>query len=290
MQIVFHLGVHCTDEDALLRCLFRNKAKLALQGIALPGPARYLPIFQDATRARHNPLTPPPREALLDSILDEEAPRRVVFSSENILGGPPRAVSAEGLYAGGEERLARLVSLFPEDRIELFMAIRSPATFLHGMRSAPDRAVPAELPAGDALKQLQWSDLIERIRKAVPQAALTVWCDEDMPLIWPEVVGMVADYTADTRMHGLFDRLAPLLGTDGLKRLRSYLASHPPATAEQRRTVVSAFLSRFALPEAIDVQLDLPGWTAETVNAVNERYEEDIERIARIPDVRLVLP
>ncbi|MES2145513.1 MAG: hypothetical protein V4516_14445, partial [Pseudomonadota bacterium] len=47
MQIVYHLGAHCTDEDRLLRCLLRNRGVLAERGVVVPGPARYRKLLRD---------------------------------------------------------------------------------------------------------------------------------------------------------------------------------------------------------------------------------------------------
>ena len=38
MRIAYHLGVHCTDEDRLVRTLHRNADMLAEQGIEVPAP------------------------------------------------------------------------------------------------------------------------------------------------------------------------------------------------------------------------------------------------------------
>ena len=38
MQIVFHLGAHCTDDGLLIRSILKNRAKLAAEGIGVPGP------------------------------------------------------------------------------------------------------------------------------------------------------------------------------------------------------------------------------------------------------------
>ena len=47
MEIVYHLGAHCTDEERLLRCLLKNRGALSAQGIVVPGPARYRNLLRD---------------------------------------------------------------------------------------------------------------------------------------------------------------------------------------------------------------------------------------------------
>ena len=47
MRIVYHLGAHCTDDDRLVRCLLKNRALLADQGITVPSPTRYRKLLRD---------------------------------------------------------------------------------------------------------------------------------------------------------------------------------------------------------------------------------------------------
>ena len=72
--------------------------------------------------------------------------------------------------------------------------------------------------------------------------------------------------------------------------MRSYIDGHPPATILQRRKIVSAFLDKFALPERIDMDIEMPGWTAEMVEAMTMNYEQDVARIAAMADVTFITP
>jgi hypothetical protein len=57
-----------------------------------------------------------------------------------------------------------------------------------------------------------------------------------------------------------------------------------------RRRIVSAFLDKFALPEKINVDVELPGWTEATVERLTKTYEEDVSRIAQMRGVRFLAP
>ncbi len=56
----------------------------------------------------------------------------------------------------------------------------------------------------------------------------------------------------------------------------------------QRRQIVTAFLEKFARPEAVEAVIDLPGWTDELVAAMTQAYLQDVERIRRLPGVTLL--
>jgi hypothetical protein len=50
MQVVFHLGAPCTDDDLLLQTLIRNRDVLWGEGVAVPPPGRYRAIVRDTAR------------------------------------------------------------------------------------------------------------------------------------------------------------------------------------------------------------------------------------------------
>ena len=80
------------------------------------------------------------------------------------------------------------------------------------------------------------------------------------------------------------------MSKEGMERFRAYLKSHPTMTEMQKRRVIAAFLDKFAIEEEIEEELDAPGWTDETVEAVTEVYEEDMLAVGRIPGVSLIAP
>ena len=65
--------------------------------------------------------------------------------------------------------------------------------------------------------------------------------------------------------------------------------SRVPATVrDQRRRIVSAFLDKFALPDRVEMEFEMPGWTPDMVAAMSEAYREDIERIKAIEGISFI--
>ena len=86
MEIAIHLGAHLTDEDRLIRCLMRNRAVLASDGISIPGTSRYRTLLRrTAHEMRDTATDAETQEALLDSLITEDTVNRVVFSSDCFL-------------------------------------------------------------------------------------------------------------------------------------------------------------------------------------------------------------
>jgi hypothetical protein len=54
--------------------------------------------------------------------------------------------------------------------------------------------------------------------------------------------------------------------------------------------VIAAFLEKFALPEEIEEEIDMPGWTDDLVEELTAAYDEDMHTIKRIPGVQIISP
>lgn len=294
MQIAYHLGAHCTDEGAVLRVLLRNRAVLQAQGVAVPEPDRYPALLRAAASAfAGRPVEPTTTEDLLDALLTDEAEDdadRMVLSFEGFLAFPRDAVTATQIYPAAETRVRGLAALFPAEQVEFHLAIRNPATFLPAL-SARRRAKGQDpLPDGFDASGLRWSELVARIRAACPGAALTVWCDEDTPLIWHSVLRAIGGHSEATELAHAIDLPASLMPEVGARRMAAWIAQARPVTDAARRKGIAEFLGRFAVPDRLEVEVDLPGWTEATVADLTATYEADCEAIRALPGLRFLTP
>jgi hypothetical protein len=291
MQLIFHTGAHGTDEDRLLKSLLRNKEKLSRRGTAVPGPGKYRSLLKDTFKAMET--TEPAdnaRDVLIDAMLDDEVADRMVLSNEHFFGSPRFALTGDILYPQAPERMVQLRHLFRFDQIEMFMAIRNPASFIPlVLKNAPAKKVQEVLEAAD-LMALRWSDLLTRVRAAVPDLPVTVWCNEDTPLIWGQILREIGGLEHGEPVIGGFDLLYEIMSREGVKRLRAYLTERPEISEMHKRRVIAAFLDKYAIDEAVEEELDLPGWTEDLVEAMTESYDEDVRRIQHIPGVQLICP
>lgn len=291
MQVVLHAGAHFTDDDKLLKCLSKNRDVLAERGVSLPRPRSYRSRLRDLIHtARDTPIGEATRATLLTDILEIDSPDRMVLSNSNLFSVPRLAVRGDQLYQGASEKLRSLCELFHNDEIELFLAIRNPATFLPALLDGSPVETIEELTAGSTPLALRWSELIHRIRTDLPHVALTVWCNEDTPLIWEQVVRELAGVDPTTTLLGADDLLVEIMSPEGIERFNNYLKAHPGMTEVQKRRVIAAFLDKFALDDELEEELDLPGWTEEYIDAITDAYDEDLFVIERIPGVNLISP
>ena len=291
MQLVIHTGAHFTEEERLMKCLLRNKGDFALRGVAVPGPGKYRKLLRETLSAMEETSpAPDAREVLLDAILDDEPADRVILSNAHFFGAPRAAVRQGMLYTAAPERLRHMAELFPHDQIELFMAIRNPASFLPAAFEQSPRGEMDSFIGGVDPRAVRWSDTFLRIREAVPQIQITVWCNEDTPLIWSQIIREMGGLEHGEKIIGGFDLLSDIMSREGMVRFRAYLKEHPVMTEVQKRRVIAAFLDKFALEDEIEEELDMPGWTTALVDEMTEVYDEDVFEIQRLPGVQVIAP
>ncbi len=290
MRIAYHLGPHGTDDDRLLRTLLANRTALLAEGIVVPDPGRYRNLIRDtAVQLKGKPASRDTQALVLDQIMDEAAADRLVLSWDCFLAFPQWAVK-KGLYPNGGDRMRAITQIFPEIEAEFHLAIRNPVTFLPELLKRLRGKSYAEYMEGTSPISLLWSDLISAILQNNPGVPLTVWCDEDTPLIWPEVLQAVSGHSDALALSGEDDLLATIMTADGMRRMNAYLDTHPVQTVAQRRRVVSAFLDKFAQADQIDMPIEIPEWTEDLIDAMTRQYEGDVAYIATIPGVTFIAP
>ncbi|MDP2086864.1 MAG: hypothetical protein Q8K20_16840 [Gemmobacter sp.] len=294
MRIVYHLGAHCTDEGGILRVLLRNRPALLEQGIAVPDPDRYPDLLRAAAAAfAGRKVEPGHAERLMDALLPDaadDAADRLVLSFEGFLAFPRDAVTATQLYPAAAARARGLESLFDSHSVEFHLAIRNPATWLPAL-SARRRAKGQDpVPDGFDASALRWSELVGRLRAACPAAHLTVWCDEDSPVMWHRILRAVAGHAEATELSGALALPASLMSTEGARSLAAWVAAARPATDDARAEGLRSLLDQYAQADKLDTVIDLQGWTAETVTRLSEAYDADCARIAAMEGVRFLTP
>ncbi|PIE12548.1 MAG: hypothetical protein CSA70_09555 [Rhodobacterales bacterium] len=289
MQVNFHAGVHCTDDDRLLKCLLKNRDTFAEVGTQVPAPGRYRKLLHRtlSVLTKTDPA-PDAREILIDAILDGNEPDRLLLSNPNLFGQPSLALRKNQYYHKAEARVDALKRLFKGDQIELFIGLRNPASFLPALFEVAKHTSFLEMTDGIDPRELRWSMLILRLREAHPEIPITTWSNEDTPLIWAQIIREMGGLDPNQKIKGGFDLLSEIMTAEGMSRFRAYLAEHPVMTEIQKRRVMIAFLDKFAREDAIEEEFDLPGWTAELIEELTDIYDEDVYELSRIPGVTYI--
>lgn len=291
MQVIFHCGAHGTEENRLLKALLRNKKHFESIGTAVPSPKQYRTLLKDRYAAlQEGTQATEVRESLSKTILEGKQADRAVLSNAHFFGSQRQSLANNQFYPEAEDRVRAWQQLFPFDQIELFIALRNPATMVPDLIKRANPTRKKEVLQTLDPYQLRWSDLLTRLRQAAPDVPITIWCLEDMPMIWEQIIRDMAGADIQQDLSDGMSLLSAIMTREGMTRLEQYLEQHPDMTEIHKRRVIAAFLDKFADHEALEEEIDLPGWTEEMIDALTEIYEEDIDQVNRIPGVTLISP
>lgn len=288
MEIIFHLGAHCTDDGLLIRSILKNRAKLAEEGIGVPGPSRYRELLGEAsTILRGDPADEETEAGILDAIRDDETAERIVLSSDNFLCRADVVLAEDGLYPKAGKS-AWLRQCLPSHTVGFAMGLRNPATFVPELLRLTGQG--EEALDDVSITDLLWSDVLADMAVANPGARIIAWCHEDTPFVWSEIIREITGHDPFTEIDGEFDMLDRIMSDEGMTRLIDFLNARQVTSQSKRRKAVAAFLEAHAIEDAVEAEIDLPGWTDETIEMLTELYEDDVERIAAMPQVTLITP
>lgn len=291
MQIVYHIGAICTDEDRLLKSLIKNADTFAAEGIKVPGPGKYRRLIRETIQNLNGaPPEPDTREILVDAILDDAEANRLVMSHSAFICVPNRVFENGEFLALTDFKVVGLANLFPGDELEICIGIRNPATFVPAVFREAKFDDFAQFLRGIGVEDIRWSDVIRRVQQNAPNASITVWCNEDTPLIWAQLIREISGVDPLTRINGGFDLLNSIMSDEGMGRFLAYIKDHPPQTEIQKRRIIAAFLDKFAIEDEVMEEFDLPGWDEELMDRLTENYDEDVFEIGRMPGVHLITP
>lgn len=292
MHIVFLIGAHCTGVERLLKTLLRNRVRLAQSGIAVPEPSRYRTLLREVSASMQGAVADPDAEhALLEDIMDGDEAATLVLANPNFISLPAMAIGA-GRFYPRIAKAAWLRNLFPSHEVSFGMAVRDPSSFIPAllrMVEPTGRALQGHLDGTDPA-ELRWSDTIAALRQTCPGCEVRLWCYEDTPLIWEEIMRGVCGAPDDVNLHGGFDMARPLLTEEGVQRLRAYTGANPPETLALRRRILRIYLEEFPASGAWEDEVDLPGWTDDLIDRMRADYEADLPRIASMDGVIAIAP
>lgn len=292
MQVVFHIGAHCTGHDQLVRSLLKNREMLAKHGVAVPGPGRYRKVLSDALkRLRGGPASFEAEDVLMEAVVDSEGVDRVILSNESFICMASKVLEEGQLY-GRIGKSAWLRNAFPTADVEFALSLRNFATFLPALYEdlGGEDLHPDEFLGGTDPRDFSWINVVAGLRAANPNCPILVWCDEDTPLLWSEIMREICGLDPTVKVDGANDVARRIMSREGNQRMRHYFDEKPPGSENTRRQVVTAFLEKYAEEEAIEQEVALPGWTEDLVADLSENYEDDLEEIVAIPGVRLLEP
>lgn len=289
MNISFHIGAHSTYGSKLMRGLLKNRSILEQHGVLVPSPSRYREVLpQVMRRVKNSRATAEAEEMVIEEIIDTEDCDRIVLSYEDVICQPQAIFHGDKLYGKADFKLKWLRNVFPNSPMSFHIGVRNPATFIP--EALPSFSKYSDFIGQTDLDKILWSEFIKSVRAACPDVPVTVFAYEDTPMTWTQIMREITGLDPMVQLEGGLDILAQIMKREGMKRLRTYLHTHQPQNEIQRRKILTAFLDKYLDEDAVESEIDLPGWDNALVDRLSERYEDDLYEIEQIPGVTFIQP
>lgn len=291
IQYSFHIGVPFTETNRLFWSLRRDKELLEKFGVVIPRPRFYQPALRDLIYdSQRRAEAKEELRAFFSPMEEGTIASRVILFEELALGKPTWALGSRGFFPNVQRNLTQLTQMFPESTCDFTLAISNPAIFLSTAYAQQNKRSYNGFFKNLGPEQVFWSEVIEKIIRAFPESTVKVWCDEDTPFIWNNVLHAVSGLPEGQNFQGQYDAAENIMTEEGLERMKSFIEARPELNEPQKLSVLEAFLDKFAQSEVAEQSIDLPQWTHEKVERLNELYEEDLHRIEALPRVELIKP
>ncbi|ARO13951.1 hypothetical protein BVG79_00599 [Ketogulonicigenium robustum] len=292
MQIAFFAGLNATDDEKVLRSLMRNDEGLAKHGIRAPAMRHYRRSLREIVESRLSGQDVTTLGYLVTNQFAKETPnlQRIALSNPAFLAAP-RHMFADGIAlpeAGA--RLQVLQAIFPDDEIEVFVALRNPASFVNTMMQALGDTDVRGYLGGYDIMGLRWSQVLRRLKDSVPSIKLTVWANEDSALVWGTIIRAILGIADNDPIFGDFDLLSDLLLPEGQGLLRQRLRQDVPVGHAARVALAADLLPQYEDPTLTWDSIDLTGWSERAVEGMTLTYEEDLDVIAEMEDITFIRP
>lgn len=286
ISLAFHIGAPNTDNGQLTWSLRKDAQRLLERGIMVRRPGTYMGAINQMLRKQDQEfLSEEEREALLAGIVKDQDVSRIIMTNSGFLGVPGWMLSGGRLYRNAGKNAAGLRGVFPGNPCEFFLGLRNPATLIGPVFQSQSSRSWTQFASNTDFLSLRWSEVVADIRQSNPGCRVTVWCNEETPVIWPNILGHVTGLGEGFRFSGELDITRGIISEAGYERLEAYLADRPGLSEEQRERVRSLFLSYFHSEEAVEEEIDLPGWSQQLVDEMTEVYHQDTDLIRYMPGV-----
>ena len=291
MQLVIHAGFAFTDEGRLFQSLHANKRGLTRHGATVLRPRRFWRNFAPVLQTLWTESPTSELQTQLQQLLTIEADTtRMILSSDSFLGVKPVAIHDGQFYPFAGQRLASLDRVLGDTEIEVFLSLLNPGVFIPKvLRSLTDSQCQNIFNNTD-LSCLSWLSVIEDIRDLAPNVKLTLWSNEDTPLIWGDILRAMGGLPDGVPLNDEYGLLNSLLNPTGQRVALSLAEQKPVLEREIFQSELMRLLQDYSEPGKLEEEIDLPGWSDEVLSAFSELYEQDLFQIRNMPDIRFLTP
>jgi len=184
VSVIYHLGAPHTDNEQVTWSLRKDTQLLADNGVLLRRPKEYRPLLSDMlAELKGEAPSIVDQEVLMRAIIKNQQVDRLIMSNSKFMGSPIWMFFGGTFYHNAAKNTADIRNLFPDNPCEFFLGIANPASFIPACFKAQTEKDYEQFICGADLFSVRWSDVIARVQSANPGCSITVWSNEDTPII-----------------------------------------------------------------------------------------------------------
>ncbi len=291
MKIAIHAGAAFTDEGRMMKLFKANAQTIDSCHGGVWGFRVYKRIFRPVLNApQDQSAISLAREGFDELIAKKSGLERAVLCGMEYLGETPTTIMDGQFYPLAGQRLAALDRVFDADSVEVFIGLCNPGSFISRVLMSMPEADRQELIETTDLSGLTWMHLVDDIRDLAPNVKLTLWCNEDTPLIWGDIARLIAGLPEDAPLIEEYAFLSSLVSDLGKHEIQLLAKDTAHTDGATRRAALADVFRKHALADEIEQELDAPGWDWDVADAFTELYEQDVARLRDMPDIRFLKP
>lgn len=289
MELVVLAGAHATGFVLLQKCIKLNLRHFQRNGVVVSDYENYKNYLLEALEQRlaYGEVAEFDKTQVLGKTQNSDVEFRTVISSESLFGIPRLAARGARLYQRASQRVGALAQLLPDANIEFIVVIRNPATFLPALFESTSAKSFSSFVAGADPRVFRWSDMFSELTSTFPAFHFSVYCYEDLPLTWGELLRTIGSLEPTSQIRGEFAFANELMENEGKRGMADFMKAHPEMSELQKRRVAAAFLEKYIKAEKLEQVIDIPNWAEDLIEELSELYEDDLENLSRLPNVTI---
>ena len=291
-QISFFLGGQRAGISHVYDRLMKNKRLLRKHKIHVVDADEARRAISGAVTAfnNHKPVETI-RESFMAAIeADSGKYKSVIVISDGVSGQVQKPMAGDTFYALAKKRSEMLGKILFPLKPKYFLGIRNPATFIPSAYGATlqNGAVLSfeEFIEPASVRDLAWSNTVERIIPEIADKALYLWRVEDYEFVWRDVIVAMSGLSDPDALTQNPKPLNSGLSLAGADALYSFHTENPGIGAKELQKAIDKIRKDHPSGEAPPA--DHPIWTPELIDDLTYRYEDDWYYIERLEEVNAI--
>jgi hypothetical protein len=283
----FNIGPHSPLSLPLQRILNRNARALLEVDAEFPPERMHRDVLKQSLKLPFSRLLENKTlQSYLDSVLEEDQTRSVIYSFDAFLGSRARSLSSNMTYPSLEKKVAPLRLLTTGSKISLFLCLQKYTDLIDNeLKGDPDLRKQLARNVDNLL--FSWIPFVKRLSEAWPEANIVILEAAELAPNWAANVGLITGHPDAHEFEGILDFPTSSISKEGKKALLQKTKSAQPASIYEWRKLVRPYFTVYGQTNFNFEQTKNSYWTTEQIEFSGEKFENEIVELVGMNNVFL---